>query len=69
MTDFHLSLPLPAKGGWGGDRLPAEQRWPELTARTAKLKAVLFCTEHPGKSDAWAALLPSVEFLQHTGYL
>ena len=69
MTDFHLSLPLPAKGGWDRDRLLAQQRWPELTAITAKLTAVLFCTKHPGKINAWAALLPSVEFLQQTGYL
>lgn len=69
MIDFHLSPPLPAEGGWDGDRLPAQQRRPELTRSTAKLTAVLFCTEHPGKISAWAAVLPSVEFLQQTGYL
>lgn len=69
MTDLHLSPPLPAKGGWDRDRLQAQQRRPELAARTAKLTAVLFCTEHPGKINAWAARLPSVEFLQQTGYL
>lgn len=66
------SPPAPASAcqrrmGW--DRLWAQQRRPELSTRTAKLTAVLFCTKYPGKINAWAALLPSVEFLQQTVYI
>lgn len=69
MTD-HLSPPLPATEARAGTRLQAEQRQPEHARRPAKLTAVLFCAEHPGKNQRLGtALLPSVEFLQQRGYL
>lgn len=69
MTDLHLSPPLLAKGGGAVGSLQAQQRRPERGARTARLTAVLFCTGTLGKINARAALPPSVEFLQQTGYL